>query len=1029
MSIDSAPAPLRRGLAFLAGMGFAALPTLGPFVALLALLSSRIELSRSDRWWWAAALLLAVPYALGGFAAEGALDALQVLAVWLIFRSASLLRRSLRDSSIAVDVGTGLLVGLVVALAVGLRQLGTLRPEAALTLLDAVIWQSHPALFAHSLLVLAALLGIVVPNARLRAVALALGALAVVLAGAREALIAWLLIAIALRFVSRRGDRVTRAVEWSTIAVMLVLVTGLGGLLGLGRPGFLVDVAREGASPNLFRGTEAVDGDWWHALQVRYVSQPVQVAGTPRTGFRVSKTGSDPWARLQQLVTLEPGKTYTLSAALAAPAAQRPGLDGWGNLGRDGTPAIVSTTLADGVLRGTATGAIELLGTAVDLIDPQWSRAAVRFRYLGDAPLVWYTGVVVDRRPGSGSQLTFAELQLVEGTEVAAYAPGGVGRGVMDLRTTRFPIWRDALTAIGARPWLGWGPGGLPRAVDAELPGDARLRPVAAHAHNLLLTTGVERGIVGVVGVLLLLGLLALRAVQQRDRPAVIVILGVVVLNVFDASLLSAGVIYPLAAVLGWRAVGHRQLATSETGIASATGVRVALALADVAAAALAVTVALTLDASADGPAALARAWSPALFYALLAWPAFAGLAGLYPGYGLPRAEELARVVRAATAAGAAFAFVTQVFRDAFTLPLGTALLVIPLVLVLAPVMRWSTKWLLRKALVWGRPVVILGAGARASQVVRYLTQNPGIGLRPVATFGSGDPGRIAGTPHLGEVADAWPYLDAQAIRHVIVSPEAAAELDFDEVLRKADTRLQYVQFLPDLHGLPATSVVAAPLGVTLGLEVRNQLASGTNRAVKRALDLLGSVVLLVVLAPLLLALALWIRLDSRGPALYVSPRIGRHGRHFGCVKFRTMHVDAEERLQQLLAEDPAARAEYEHYHKLADDPRVTRAGALLRSLSLDELPQLFNVFAGHMSLVGPRPYLVREYDQLGPNRDLIFLARPGMTGYWQIDGRNDVSFEERQAMEADYVRNWSVWWDIDLLLRTPAVVLDRTGK
>src|SRR5699024_9369909 len=125
---------------------------------------------------------------------------------------------------------------------------------------------------------------------------------------------------------------------------------------------------------------------------------------------------------------------------------------------------------------------------------------------------------------------------------------------------------------------------------------------------------------------------------------------------------------------------------------------------------------------------------------------------------------------------------------------------------------------------------------------------------------------------------------------------------------------------------------------------------------------------------------------------------IGRFGQAFQCIKFRTMHEDAEERLEGLLKEHPELRAEYERYHKLEDDPRVTRVGRLLRRVSLDELPQLINVFLGQMSLVGPRPYLVREREVMGPERDLIFIARPGMTGYWQIEARNDVSFEERQS-------------------------------
>src|SRR5690606_35417301 len=140
-------------------------------------------------------------------------------------------------------------------------------------------------------------------------------------------------------------------------------------------------------------------------------------------------------------------------------------------------------------------------------------------------------------------------------------------------------------------------------------------------------------------------------------------------------------------------------------------------------------------------------------------------------------------------------------------------------------------------------------------------------------------------------------------------------------------------------------------------------------------------------------------------------------GKPFRCLKFRTMYADAEERLEQLLETDPAARDEYFRYRKLTDDPRVTRVGRVLRRLSLDEFPQLVNVLLGQMSLVDPRPYLVSELAEMGPERDLILLARPGITGYWQVEARNEVSLEERQAMEAHYVRNWSVWWDLEILL------------
>lgn len=178
----------------------------------------------------------------------------------------------------------------------------------------------------------------------------------------------------------------------------------------------------------------------------------------------------------------------------------------------------------------------------------------------------------------------------------------------------------------------------------------------------------------------------------------------------------------------------------------------------------------------------------------------------------------------------------------------------------------------------------------------------------------------------------------------------------------------------------------------------------------------------------MLLALAVWIKLDSPGGVFYWSTRIGQKGAPFKCLKFRSMFEDADARLQEMLARDEAVRAEYERFHKLERDPRITRAGAFIRRFSLDELPQLFNVFRGEMSLVGPRPYLVQELPDMRGFQETILEAKPGMTGYWQVSGRSDVTFEERLVMEAQYVRNWSPWWDLIILVQTVTVVLQRRG-
>jgi Undecaprenyl-phosphate galactose phosphotransferase WbaP len=1019
--------PFRRGLAFLAGVGFAAVPTVGPYLAVVGAIGGGVRLQRADRWWWAAALLLGLPWLVTGHVWAGAGATGQALAVWLIFRSASAVRGSLRDQPYSKELGAGLLIGLMGAIALGLDRAGEWRLETARSVFDLVAWTGNPSLFAHAMLVLAALLAVILPSPRGRVLALGLGAGAVVVSGVQEAVLAWLLMAIGLRFVGRRGARGTATTEWLLIGVMAVVATGLTTTLGTGRTGFRVDLTEAGSVSNLFRGVEAPTGDWWHPLEVTFDGAPGTVGGEPRMIYDVTKVGADPFARLQQIVRLEPGRGYVLSVAWRGDTEARPGLDGWGRVDAEASASNVAATWADGAWRVAATGALTVVEADAQELGDGWWRGHVAFRYEGEAPLVWYVGAVPDRRSVVGATTSFAELQLVAGTQPTPYVALPPDRGLADLRTTRFPLWAAALEAVAVRPWLGWGPAGFATADAALDPSGARQRPFAAHAHALLLDVWVERGAVGVVGLLLFAGLLALRSVQQRDRAMAVVLLGVLVLNLFETTFFNGAIVYPLAAVLGWRAVGHRAAARAQTGVGSAAAVRLALATGDVAVAAGAFSVAIA--ATAGGlQTALGGLWTPTLGYATLLWPAFAAAAGLYPGYGRPLHDELARGVRAAAVAGVTLAALALAIPELVPLPTRTLLLAAALAVLAAPAVRIAVKLTLRAARLWGRPVAILGTGPGAARVVRYLLDHPAIGLRPVAAFGESD-WDVAALPVTGRLESAWRALPGLGVRHAIVTPEAARAVGYDEVLRRAERSLRFVQFVPDLHGIPASSVVAAPLGTSLALEVRNQLASRTNRAAKRAFDLVGALALMAVASPLLLVLAAWVRLDSRGPALYLSPRIGRYGRTFRCIKFRTMHVDAEERLQRLLAADPARRAEYERWHKLDDDPRVTRAGRWLRKLSLDELAQLLNVALGHMSLVGPRPYLVRELEQMGPERDLIFLARPGITGYWQVEGRNDVTFEERQTMEAAYVRNWSVWWDLELMLRTPLAVLARRGK
>jgi Undecaprenyl-phosphate galactose phosphotransferase WbaP len=196
----------------------------------------------------------------------------------------------------------------------------------------------------------------------------------------------------------------------------------------------------------------------------------------------------------------------------------------------------------------------------------------------------------------------------------------------------------------------------------------------------------------------------------------------------------------------------------------------------------------------------------------------------------------------------------------------------------------------------------------------------------------------------------------------------------------------------------------------------------------KRALDILGAGVGLVLLAPFFLIVALMVRADG-GPAFFAHQRVGRGGKLFGCLKFRSMVVDSQARLEALLANDPAARAEWEATRKLKNDPRITRIGRFLRSTSLDELPQLINVLRGEMSLVGPRPVQEAEIDRYyGASAAHYMAVRPGITGLWQVSGRSETSYESRVALDVSYVSRPSLLADLSILLRTPVAVLSRRG-
>lgn len=231
----------------------------------------------------------------------------------------------------------------------------------------------------------------------------------------------------------------------------------------------------------------------------------------------------------------------------------------------------------------------------------------------------------------------------------------------------------------------------------------------------------------------------------------------------------------------------------------------------------------------------------------------------------------------------------------------------------------------------------------------------------------------------------------------------------------------------PDATRDHAQAIATEAISTLFRSHWRARAAARVDAVAKRGLDIVGALALLFAIWPLLLLIAALVTMDG-GPAMFRHRRIGQGGRSFGCLKFRSMMLGSEECLQEYLRYHPEASEEWVRERKLTFDPRITPIGRLLRATSLDELPQLFNVLAGDMSLVGPRPIISDELALYGPAASLYAAVRPGITGLWQISGRNDVSYVERVALDSRYVRERNVLLDIEILLRTPSAVLRRKG-
>ena len=330
------------------------------------------------------------------------------------------------------------------------------------------------------------------------------------------------------------------------------------------------------------------------------------------------------------------------------------------------------------------------------------------------------------------------------------------------------------------------------------------------------------------------------------------------------------------------------------------------------------------------------------------------------------------------------------------------------------------------------KPVILIGAGKTAELVLRSFDRDLGYRYRVIGILDDSPISEDLPQKFLlmGTLENAAEIIHDSSVKTVIITAPGMEKEKLQTLLEGIQPYVRDIIFVPDLIGVPLYNVEAQTLfnEQIMMLSLRNNLARRRNQMFKRFFDIVIGSLLCIPLVPIIFIIAFCIKLDSKGPAFFNAERIGKKGETFTCYKFRSMHLDSQKILEEYLAENPAAKEEWDTYAKLRDyDPRVTKVGKWIRKYSLDELPQILNVIKGDMSLVGPRPYLPREKEDIGEYLSTITLTVPGITGFWQTSGRNDVSFAGRVAMDTWYVRNWSIWLDLMYLFKTAKIVL--TGK
>jgi len=341
----------------------------------------------------------------------------------------------------------------------------------------------------------------------------------------------------------------------------------------------------------------------------------------------------------------------------------------------------------------------------------------------------------------------------------------------------------------------------------------------------------------------------------------------------------------------------------------------------------------------------------------------------------------------------------------------------------LLPTFREFAKRKFSKFSWWGVPAVIYCTGNSADEVINKLNRNKYLGYKPAVIIDASlnDAGMKDGIPVFPPNDEIIESIHNYNIKQAIIC-------DYHGEISSIMTSYRYTIAVSKSQSSFTCSQQLKDIAGIIGFASTHNLTFKTNLFIKRLLDIGLILFFSPILIPVFIILIILTKLTSRGPVFYGHKRVGKNGKEFKCWKFRSMCIDADKKLEEILANNPEMRAEWEKDRKFTNDPRVTKFGKFLRKTSLDELPQLINILIGQMSFVGPRPVTEPELEKYGPYKDYVLSVLPGLSGMWQTSGRSDTEYEERISLDSYYIQNWSVWLDLWILIKTVYVVLKGRG-